>query len=184
MSLWYRKPQWGIYLYCAWNNSCTKEPGAGSGDPSGAFCSSTGGWKNRGVYMTNKHNVTPPPAEWKCPSTNKVVQIFVLRIVVYLLRSDIWVNDVVEVFVNPIQQPEEEFLGVMLGVTFKLNGALWHHVLQETRKTASFSQTPHDSTMTVAAPWNIQQVRRWRSAHSKRATEVQVMVRHRPGEAF
>lgn len=60
-----------------------------------------------------------------------------LCIVVYLLRSDIWVNDVVEVFVNSIQQPEEEFLGVMLGVTFKLNGALWHHVLQETWKTAT-----------------------------------------------
>lgn len=33
-------------------------------------------------------------------------------------------NDVVEVFVNSVQQPEEEFLGIVLGVTFELNGAL------------------------------------------------------------
>lgn len=36
-----------FHLYCAWNNSCTKEPGAGSGDPSGGFSSSTGGWKTK-----------------------------------------------------------------------------------------------------------------------------------------
>lgn len=29
------------HLYCAWNNSCTNEPGAGSGDPSGGFSSSS-----------------------------------------------------------------------------------------------------------------------------------------------
>lgn len=57
-------------------------------------------------------------------------QIFVLQGVGYLLRSDIGVNDVVEVFVNSIQQPEEELLGIVLGVPFKLNGALGHHVLQ------------------------------------------------------
>lgn len=57
-------------------------------------------------------------------------QIFVLQGVGYLLRSDIGVNDVVKVFVNSIQQPEEELLGVVLGVSFKLNGALGHHVLQ------------------------------------------------------
>lgn len=58
------------------------------------------------------------------------MQTFVLQAAGYLLRSDIWVNNVVKVFVNSIQQPEEEFLGIMLGVTFKLNGALRHHVLQ------------------------------------------------------
>lgn len=52
------------------------------------------------------------------------------KALVYLLRSDIGVNDVVKVFVNSIQQPEEELLGVVLGVPFKLNGALGHHVLQ------------------------------------------------------
>lgn len=44
--------QWTIlpsHLYCAWNNSCTKEPGAGSGEPSGGFSSSCieGWWKIR-----------------------------------------------------------------------------------------------------------------------------------------
>lgn len=80
-------PGWGIYLYCAWNNSCTKEPGAGSGDPSGACCSSTGGWKRRSVYMTNKDNIMSP-AEWKCSSTNKVLQIFVA--VSCCLPSEVW----------------------------------------------------------------------------------------------
>ena len=35
------------YLYCAWNSSCTKEPGAGSGEPSGTLSSSTGGYKHK-----------------------------------------------------------------------------------------------------------------------------------------
>lgn len=79
--------------------------------------------------MTNKYGIMPP-AEGNYSGTNKVLQIFVLQVAGYLLRSDIWVNDVVKVFVNSIQQPEEEFLGIMLGVTFKLNGTLRHHVLQ------------------------------------------------------
>ncbi len=37
----------------------------------------------------------------------------------------------VEVLVNSIQQPEEEFLGVMLGVPLELKGALGHHILQQ-----------------------------------------------------
>lgn len=36
----------------------------------------------------------------------------------------------VEVFVNSIQQPEEELLGIVLGVTLELQGALGHHILQ------------------------------------------------------
>lgn len=36
----------------------------------------------------------------------------------------------VEVFVNSIQQPEEELLRVVLGVALELQGALGHHVLQ------------------------------------------------------
>lgn len=56
--------QWTIlrsHLYCAWNNSCTKEPGAGSGEPSGGFssCCIEGWWKIRrqNIYVTGKqHN--------------------------------------------------------------------------------------------------------------------------------
>lgn len=47
-------------------------------------------------------------------------------------RSTLWVDDVVQVFMNSIQQPEEEFLGVVLGVTPELEGALGHHILQQT----------------------------------------------------
>lgn len=79
--------------------------------------------------MTNTYEMIPP-GEAHYSDTNKVVQLFALQVAGYLLRSDIWVNDVVKVFVNSIQQPEEEFLGIVLGVTFKLNGTLGHHVLQ------------------------------------------------------
>lgn len=37
----------------------------------------------------------------------------------------------VEVFVNSIQQPEEEFLGIVLGVTLELKSALGNHILQQ-----------------------------------------------------
>lgn len=39
-------------------------------------------------------------------------------------------DDLVEVFMDSVQQPEEEFLGVVLGVSSELKGALRHHVLQ------------------------------------------------------
>lgn len=38
----------------------------------------------------------------------------------------------VQVFMNSIQQPEKEFLGIMLGVTLELKGALRNHILQQT----------------------------------------------------
>lgn len=37
---------------------------------------------------------------------------------------------------NSIQQPEEEFLGIVLGVTLELKGALRHHILQHTGQTS------------------------------------------------
>lgn len=47
---WNQHCQWTTlrsHLYCAWNNSCTKEPGAGSGEPSGGFSSCCiEGWRN------------------------------------------------------------------------------------------------------------------------------------------
>lgn len=43
------------------------------------------------------------------------------------LRED----DMVEVFVNSVQQPKEEFLGVVLGVTSELKGTLGHNVLRQ-----------------------------------------------------
>lgn len=39
-------------------------------------------------------------------------------------------DNVVEVFVNSIQQPQEELLGIVLGVAPELKGALRHHILQ------------------------------------------------------
>jgi len=43
-------------LYCAWNSSCTKDAGGGSGDPSGSFGSSTGGWgTGSDVISTHQH---------------------------------------------------------------------------------------------------------------------------------
>lgn len=45
------------------------------------------------------------------------------------VRSDVRVSDVVEVFVNSIQQPEQEFLGIVLGVPLELERAPGHHVL-------------------------------------------------------
>ena len=53
--------------------------------------------------------------------------------VVYLSGgSDVRVDDLIEVFMNSVKQPEEEFLGIVLGVTFELKGALRHHILQQT----------------------------------------------------
>lgn len=40
----------------------------------------------------------------------------------------------VEVFVDSIQQPEEELLGVVLGVALELQGALRHHILQRDKQ--------------------------------------------------
>ena len=37
----------------------------------------------------------------------------------------------IEVFMNSVQQPKEEFLGIMLGVTPELKGTLGHHILQQ-----------------------------------------------------
>lgn len=51
-------------------------------------------------------------------------------------------NDVVEVFMNSIQQPEEKFLGVVLGVTLELKGALRHHILRHTGETCRVSRGP------------------------------------------
>lgn len=45
-------------------------------------------------------------------------------------RSDVRVDNVVEVFMDSVQQPEEELLGIMLGVTLELKGAPRHHILQ------------------------------------------------------
>lgn len=46
------------HLYCAWNNSCTNEPGAGSGEPSGGFSSSSiEGWRKtrrENIYVSFK----------------------------------------------------------------------------------------------------------------------------------
>lgn len=54
---------------------------------------------------------------------------------VYLSRrSDIRVDDMVEVFMNSIQQPEEELLGIVLGVTLELKGTLRDHVLQHDKQ--------------------------------------------------
>lgn len=56
----------------------------------------------------------------------------VFCVAVYLpRRSDFRVDNMVEVFMNSIQQPEEEFLGIVLGVPLELKGALRHHVLQQ-----------------------------------------------------
>lgn len=44
---------------------------------------------------------------------------------------DVRVGDMVEVFVNSVQQPEEELLGVVLGVALELEGALRHHILRD-----------------------------------------------------
>lgn len=49
----------------------------------------------------------------------------------YLPRgSALRVDNVVEVLMDSIQQPQEEFLGVVLGIASELKGALRHHVLQ------------------------------------------------------
>lgn len=40
------------------------------------------------------------------------------------------VDNIIEVFVNSVQQPEEEFLGIVLGVPLELKGALRHHILE------------------------------------------------------
>ena len=44
-------------------------------------------------------------------------------------------DDVVEVLVNAIQQPQQELLGVVLGVATELQGALRHHVLKDNRRS-------------------------------------------------
>lgn len=139
---------WIFHLYCAWNSSCTKEPGAGCGDPSGAFSSSTGGWKNkRGTVQLfgkeaqdNAREITAGCAK-ETTSCSIYLYISVILFVesncvaIYLpWRSALRVDDVVEVFMNSIQQPEEKFLGIVLGVTLELKGALWHHILQQIRK--------------------------------------------------
>lgn len=49
-------------------------------------------------------------------------------------------SDMVEVFVNSIQQPEEEFLGIVLGVPLELESALGHHILQHTGQTSDVSK--------------------------------------------
>lgn len=46
-------------------------------------------------------------------------------------------SDMVEVLVNSIQQPEEEFLGIVLGVPLELESALGHHILQHTGQKKS-----------------------------------------------
>lgn len=51
-------------------------------------------------------------------------------------RPDVWVSDMVEVLVNSIQQPEEEFLGIVLGVPLELESALGHHILQHRGQTS------------------------------------------------
>lgn len=51
-------------------------------------------------------------------------------------RSDVRVDDMVEVFMNSVQQPEEELLGIVLGVTLELKGAPRHHILQRDKHTA------------------------------------------------
>lgn len=98
-------------------------------------------------HKTNKCEIMPS-AEWNYSRTNS--KYLCLQAARYLLRSDVWVNDVVKVFVNSIQQPEEEFLGIMLGVSFKLNGALRHHVLQGQWKTGPAAVRRHPST---SEPW-------------------------------
>lgn len=114
---------------------------------------------------------------------------------VYLLRSDIRMNDMVEVFVYSVQQPEQEFLGIMLGVTFELKGALRHHILQHKRtKEFCLKQTaPQPEVMhlflsldTVGSSLNIQHAspRCWWSAPSKRSAKVRVRVKRRHTEAF
>lgn len=55
------------------------------------------------------------------------------------VRSDVRVSDVVEVFVNSIQQPEEEFLGIVLGVPLELESAPGHHVLPHKGQTSQVS---------------------------------------------
>lgn len=55
------------------------------------------------------------------------------------VRSDVRVSDVVEVFVNSIQQPEEEFLGIVLGVPLELQSTPGHHVLPNKGQTSDFS---------------------------------------------
>lgn len=53
-------------------------------------------------------------------------------VVVYLPGgSDVRMDDVVQVFMDSIQQPEQELLRVMLGVSLELQGALGHHILQQ-----------------------------------------------------
>lgn len=44
--------------------------------------------------------------------------------------SAVRVDNLVEVFMDSVEQPEEEFLGVVLGITLELQGALRHHILQ------------------------------------------------------
>ncbi|TNN49084.1 hypothetical protein EYF80_040689 [Liparis tanakae] len=50
---------------------------------------------------------------------------------------DVGVDDVVEVLVDSVQQPQEELLRVVLGVALELQGALGHHVLQRDKHNAA-----------------------------------------------
>lgn len=51
-------------------------------------------------------------------------------VVVYLLGgSGLGLDQMVQVFVDPVQEPEEELLGVVLGRPAELERTLRHHVL-------------------------------------------------------
>lgn len=63
---------------------------------------------------------------------NSALHLQRLTVSVYLPGgSALRVDDVIEVFMNSVQQPEEEFLGIVLGVTPELKGTLGHHILQQ-----------------------------------------------------
>ena len=55
--------------------------------------------------------------------------------VVYLLgQSGLRLDQMVEVFMDSIQEPEEELLGVMLGCPAELEGTLRHHILSHRKQ--------------------------------------------------
>ena len=92
----------------------------------------------------------------------------------------------VEVFMNPIQQPEEEFLGVVLRVTLELQGALGHHILQRHKQiTVHVNEMISVDITACIINYSARLTRMTMiSTIGKVSRGVGVMVRRRRGEAF
>ena len=66
-------------------------------------------------------------------------------------RSDVRVHDMIEVFVNSVQQPKEELLGVVLGVTSELKGHSWtQHSAAQKKNTNQISAHRSETTETIS----------------------------------